>query len=198
MKPVITLFSALLVTIVCAQAAPGQTDFERDCAKLAASKKADAERLHELFKLDWEHTMRENPEWATEVGYPGQNDRWSDLSLDAIERRKRELQGPLAVIKSVRRDKLDATDQLNFDLFKYNLDEAIEGTKFKAELLPLNQMGGVQQDLARVLEISPKATLKDYRNIVARLRTADAVIEQNIVLLRKGLEAGLTPPRITL
>ncbi|TAK92734.1 MAG: DUF885 domain-containing protein [Verrucomicrobia bacterium] len=198
MKPVITFLSGLILTAVCAQAAPSQTDFERDCAKLAKTKSPDAERLHALFKLDWENTMHENPEWATEVGYAGQNDRWSDVSLETIERHKRELQAPLAVIKSIKRDKLSAADQLNFDLFKRNLDEAIEGTRFKGELMSVNQMGGVQQDIARVLEFAPHTTLKDYRDIVKRLQTADAVIDGNIPLLRKGLEAGLTPPKITL
>ncbi|MSU56803.1 MAG: DUF885 domain-containing protein [Pedosphaera sp.] len=179
-------------------AAPVETDFERGCAKLAASKKADALRLHALFKLDWEHAMLDNPEFATEVGYPGQNDRWSDESLEAIARRKRELQGPLAVIKSIKRARLTAADQLNFDLYQYNLNEAIAGTKFPGELMPINQMGGVQQGIAMVLEFSPHTTLKDYRDMVARLKSADKVIEQNLVLLRKGLAAGLTPPRITL
>src|SRR5690606_15695566 len=93
-----------------------QTPFERACAKLADSKKSDGERLRELLKLSWNYTMRESPEFATYVGYPGQNDRWSDISLEAIERRKRELHAPLKVIQSIRRDKLSAAEQLNYDL----------------------------------------------------------------------------------
>ena len=53
------------------------------------AKKGDGERLKMLFALQWDYTMRENPEWATQVGYPGQNGRWSDLSPAAIARRKR-------------------------------------------------------------------------------------------------------------
>src|SRR5437899_6370463 len=97
-----------------------ETAFEQACAKLAAAKGNDTQRLQDLFKLDWEHTMRENPEFATEVGYPGQNDRWTDSSLEAIERKKRELRAPLKVIQSLDRAKLSATDQLNYDLFKKN------------------------------------------------------------------------------
>jgi len=32
--------------------------------------------------------MHEAPEYATQVGYPGQNDRWTDDSLEGIARRK--------------------------------------------------------------------------------------------------------------
>lgn len=192
------LLAFVLATSLDASTLLAETDYERACAKLAKSKAPDAERLQQLFKLDWDQTMHENPEYATEVGYPGLNDRWSDMSLDAVERRKRELQAPLAVLKSIRRAKLSAADQLNFDLYQYGLDEAIAGTKFPGELLLLNQMGGVQQDLARFLEIAPRTTLKDYQDMVARLQRADRLIEQHIVLLRKGLAAGITPPRITL
>lgn len=197
LRPGICL-AAVCIAVVTASPAQTQTDYERACAQLAKSRVQDAERLQQLLQLDWEHTMRENPEFATEVGYPGQNDRWSDNSLEAIARRKRELQGPLGLLKSIRREKLTAADQLNFDLFQYTLDEAIAGTRFPGELMPINQLGGVQQELAMMFEIAPRATLKDYRDIVVRLQSADRVIEETVVLLRQGLAVGLTPPRITL
>src|SRR5436309_2319343 len=65
-------FGAFLLFSFGVQAA---TEYELDCAKVAESKAPDSQRLQELFKLDWEHTMRESPEFATLVGYPGQNDR---------------------------------------------------------------------------------------------------------------------------
>src|SRR5437016_373626 len=110
----------------------GQTAYEQDCAKLAASPGNDPQRLRDLFKLDWDYTMRENPEFATEAGYPGQNNRWTDDSLHAIDRRKRELQAPMKLIESIDRSKLSAADQLNYDLFRKNKQEAIEGTRFKS------------------------------------------------------------------
>src|SRR6266487_319124 len=60
-----------------------QTEFETTCAKLAVRTGEDSERLQELFKVDWLHTMRERPEFATAVGFRGQNNRWSDQSLEA-------------------------------------------------------------------------------------------------------------------
>src|ERR1043165_9582236 len=93
--------SALL--LVCALgpfSASAQTAYERDCDKLAADKCSEAERLHDLFKLNWDYSMHESPESATDVGYPGLNDRWTDNSLEAIARRNRELQAPLKVLQS--------------------------------------------------------------------------------------------------
>src|SRR5689334_20958154 len=100
------------------------TEFEQACAKLAARSGDDTSRLHDLFQLDWRHTMHEDPEFATAVGYPGQNNRWSDLSLEAIARRRRETSAPLKVIQSIDRSHLSEADQLNYDLFRYNSEQA--------------------------------------------------------------------------
>src|SRR6266478_5866853 len=130
----------LLLSCLSSLATHAETAFEQDCARLAGRAGDDTARLHELFMLDWEHTMREAPEFATEVGHPGQNDRWQDRSLEAIERRKSELPAPLKVLASIDRSKLSAADQLNYDLYKKNRDDAIEGARFKGEYAPINQM----------------------------------------------------------
>jgi uncharacterized protein (DUF885 family) len=190
------LTSALFLSCLLAQSA--ETPFEQNVAQLASRLSNDTERLHDLFKLDWEHAMVENPEFATAVGYPGQNDRWTDNSLEAIERRRRESPVLMKAILTIDRSKLSAADQLNYDLFRKNQEDSIEGARFKQELLPINQMGGVQQEVAETLEMSPRVTVADYENILKRLEGAPVLIDQTIVLLEKGLEAKVTPPRITL
>jgi len=189
------LFALLVLMTVSARA---ESAYERDCAKLAASRRGDAVRLHELFKLNWDYGLRESPESATDYGVSGLNDKWTDNSLEAIARRQRELRAPVKVLKSIRRDKLNAADRLSYDLFQRGLDEGIEGLRFHGEFMPLNQMGGVQQDLAQTLENAPRTSVKDYEDMVARLNAVPLVIDQTLVLLDKGLAAGLTPPRITL
>lgn len=165
---------------------------------LAAGNGHDAERLHKLFDLDWEHAMGDNPEYATEVGYPGHNDRWTDQSLEAIARRQRELHAPMKIIASIARKNLPPADQLNYDLFRRNISEAIEGTQFKGEYMPMTQLNGVQQDAAQVIDIAPHATVKDYEDILSRLRKLPLLIDQTMVLLQKGIQSHITPPRITL
>ncbi|HYK82774.1 MAG TPA: DUF885 domain-containing protein [Gemmatimonadales bacterium] len=159
---------------------------------------ADSTRLHELFQINWEYRMTEFPEFATAVGYPGHNGRWTDVSLEAIARRKRELAEPLAVVKSIRRARLSAADRLNYDLFKRDLDEQIAATRFPDELLAITQLGGVQQDVGQILSITPSVRAGDYESIVARLNAVPALIDQTLVLLQKGLDSGITPPRVTL
>jgi hypothetical protein len=52
-------------------------DFRARGKELLANKEklSDADQLHRLFDFSWEFTMKDAPEFATSVGYPGQNDR---------------------------------------------------------------------------------------------------------------------------
>jgi uncharacterized protein (DUF885 family) len=64
--------------------------------------------------------------------------------------------------------------------------------------MPVNQMGGVQQDLAQIIALMPNRQLTDYQDIVARLESADMLIDRTMALLKPGLKAGITPAAMTL
>ena len=193
------VFSVALVQMTgLAALAQTPTPYEQNCAKIASSLGNDADRLHQLFKIQWDYDLRESPESATEVGALGLDDRWSDDSLEAIARRQRELQAPLKALAAVNRAHLSASDQLNYDLFKRSFEQSVEGTRFKSEYLAISQMGGVQNGVPMTLEISPRNNVPAYENILARLNAIPALVDQNIALLQEGLAAGITSPRITL
>src|SRR6266849_328469 len=147
MKEAAVAFLLVLLAIggASAQEPRAGRSFHDRYAELVANPRhmSDSARLAELFRVNWEYLITE---FATYVGYPGQNGRWTDNSLQAIERRKRELEEPLGVVKAIRRDRLSPTDRPNYDLFRRGLEEQIEGTRFKDEYFAITQLGGVQQD----------------------------------------------------
>ena len=173
---------------------------DRTTEELAAlaGQVGEGERLHRLFAADWDYSMREYPEAATWFGYPGQDHRWTDVSLPAIARRNRELENPARVLATIDRARLSAADQVHHDLFQRGVEEALEGRRFRAELMPLSQMEGVQQSVAQLLTMMPATSVKEYENVVARIRGVPTLVDQTIALMRAGLDAGLTPPRVTL
>ncbi len=169
-----------------------------DAIKKSKGKSPERERLHQLFDTAWEYSMIESPESATYVGFPGQNDRWMDISVPAIERRKREAHWPLETIRTIDRAQLDATDKLSYDLMLRNLEREIEEQKFPGEYLPITQLNGVQQGIAPTIAVMPATKVSHYRDIIARLKAAGKHIDETIDLMKLGLKAGVTPPRITL
>ncbi len=191
---------AVAPTPVPSQQRPAPEDFGRGFTALAEARGRvpDSTRLRELFALHWRYIMTEYPEFATSVGYPGQNHRWSDQSLDAIARHRRELEPPLVVVRSIDRAALSPADQLNYELFRRGLEEAVEESRFPGELMPITQLGGVQQDPPRIIALMPARTVREYEDLVARLEGLPRLIDQTVILLDSGLARGLTPPRITL
>lgn len=158
----------------------------------------DSTRLARLFELNWEQAMHEYPEWATELGRRGREGEWSDNSLAAEERREKEAQWTLAAIRAIDRDKLGAADRLNYDLFRRNLERSMEGDRFPGKYLAINQLGGVQQDIAQALASMPADDVADYEHMLERLEGASRLIDNTLERLQLGLERGVTPPRVTL
>ena len=162
------------------------------------SATTDSARLHQLFAQDWANTMRELPEYATAVGYPGQNARWTDNSPEAIERRKRHVTEILTTLRGIDRGKLNPGDQLSYDLFRRDYTAAQEEDRFPGVLMPINQLAGIQHTVPSTIAQMPASTVREYEDILARLRGVTLRVNQAIALLERGLAQGVTPPRITL
>jgi uncharacterized protein (DUF885 family) len=164
-------------------------------AEPPAAPAGESERLRRLFDLAWENKLLQTPEFATYIGFPGHNDRWSDRSPAGIERRHALSEEQLKALRSIDRSRLTAAEQVDLDLFRRRLEGQIEGFHFPEEQLALSQSGGLQLDVPRILAIAPAATLHDYEDLLARLNALPALVDQNIALLEKGLAAGVTPPK---
>ena len=180
-------------------------------AKSQAGEQSDAsKKLRDLLNADWRRWMEEYPEVATHVGYPGQNDRWTDDSPAGIERRKKHLADSLATLKGLNRNALPASEQLNFDLYLELLTTASEGLQFGDDpfpfrnvvprnlWMPLNQMGGLQQEAPDTLAQQPHQSVADYEIILKRLAALPAAVDEQIALLQDGLKRGYSAPKIAL
>ena len=113
-------------------------------AQNASNQNDSTKQLYALFDAEWELGLKENPTFASFLGDKRYNDRWTDSSIVAIERRNRHRIETLAALKRISRDDLSASDRLNYDLFQKEYEEVIEAGKFKRYLLPITQQGGVQ------------------------------------------------------
>jgi uncharacterized protein (DUF885 family) len=159
---------------------------------------SEGEKLHQLINEEWEWKLRDNPGLASEIGDRRYNDRWSDLSAEAIERRRAHQRELVTRIGQIDRSRLTAEDQLNYDLFLYAARLDVEGQRFPSELIQITPMGGIHTLVPSIAQIVPRQTVKDHDDYIARLRAMPQLIDQSIALMRQGLERGIVPPRITL
>lgn len=159
---------------------------------------SDEAKLDVLLNGYWDWLMQTNPEWATYVGYPGQNNRWSDLAPDALEALQALEQRTLSVAEQINPEGLDADGQLNLMLLLFQLRGNVRGHAFPAELMPVDAMNGVQAGLSQALGAMPVNTSAQVEDYLQRLRDIPLLLEQTTDLMREGVKRGVTPPRITL
>ncbi|GHA71856.1 DUF885 domain-containing protein [Cognatilysobacter bugurensis] len=185
----VAIAAALSAAPVGAQAPPAAPD--------TAQSDDAARALHRFFEEEWERSLRDSPETASYRGDRRFNDRWTDLSTEAIARREAADRGALAKLRAIDRSRLSAVDRLNYDVFAWQLERDVERQKYREHLRPLSQRGGVQT-ADELVEVLPFADERDYADWLKRLEGVPAMVEQTSALMREGLKAGNTPPRVLM
>lgn len=163
----------------------------------ALAQQSPAQALHALFDREWDWTMQQNPTRASELGDRRWNDRWPDESLQAIEARHQHEVTVLEEVKRIDRAALTPADQLNYDLFRKDLEDGIAEYPFHWYLIPLNQRGGIQtsNEIGDALRFT---TIKDYEDWTARLNSFPTYMDQTIALMRQGIREHMQLPKVIM
>ncbi|HTZ74493.1 MAG TPA: DUF885 domain-containing protein [Candidatus Aquilonibacter sp.] len=167
-------------------------------------------QLRAFLAADWKYWVEQYPEDATEFGYQGENDRWTDYSPAAIASRNQRLRQSMGELEAIARNDLPPSERLNYDLYREQLQLTLEGLAYHGDAFPLqnefptilympvNQMGGVQQYVPDIIAQMSMEKESDYRDLVARLNGVPAVVDQTIALMKLGMAQGWTSPKITM
>jgi uncharacterized protein (DUF885 family) len=166
-------------------------------ALIAAENKETGKTLNAFFEAEWNYEMEESPVRASFMGDRRWNDRWGDQTLEAIRKREEHTKDALVRLKKIDRTQLSPADQLNYDLFQKDLEQDIEGARFRSYLMPINQRGGIQT-LDELTDRLRFENLKDFEDWVARLKAFPTLMDQNIALMREGARAHIIWPKIVL
>ncbi|MGE0527873.1 MAG: DUF885 family protein [Bdellovibrionales bacterium] len=156
------------------------------------------QKLERFFEAHWTYLMKEYPEWATHVGYPGQNARWQDHSPEAHARREQVVHCTRETLKKIPRRALRGADGTHYDLALRELDLQIENQKFDEEYLILNHLEGLHLGLPDLVNSMPTSTKADYMNILTRLETFPEIERQTEYWLREGVKRKVTPVKMFL
>ena len=84
----------------------------------AQSSSAD---LAQFFAQYFEERLRDEPEFATNVGRHEYDDRWADVSKRGREQRRAHLEQRLAQLEKFSLDQLPEQDRLSVELLRYDL-----------------------------------------------------------------------------
>ncbi len=191
------LLSVAVATALFAATVSAQTPAAPVAEQATKPASEASQALHRFFDAEWERGLRESPETASYRGDDRFNDRWTDMSLDAIQARQAADRAALEQLRAIDRAALGAEDRLSYDVMLWQLEKAVTRQPYKEYLRPVNQRGGVQTANG-ITEILPFTDADDYRDWLKRMAAIPTQVEQTIALMKMGLEAGTTPPQIVL
>ena len=157
-----------------------------------------SQTLAQLTGEYWEWRLAAQPELATRVGRSEHNDRWRDLSKAARDRQRADREEFLQKAMYLSPGNLNPTDLVTSLLMEHELRTQLEAQDYLNLVQLVSQSDGVHNDVFTVVDQMPSRTVKDYEDIIARLRKLPLLIDQSIDLMREQLAAGLAQPAIVV
>ena len=157
-----------------------------------------SQALLQLFDEYWEWKLAHTPELATAVGRLEHNDRWSDRSKAARAAMRETLREYQQRAIYLSPGTLTPAMQFSAFLLEDEIRDAIESDPYLDAITLVSQADGVQNRVFGVIDQMPANTVRDYENIVARVRALPAYIDQTIGMMQEALDAGLAQPAIVV
>jgi uncharacterized protein (DUF885 family) len=183
------VLSGLVMSLLCSTvlAAPPQSDLE-------SRRKA----LNDLLAERWEYTLRTSPIYASVLGDKRWNDKLDDFSQKAIDDDLEQSRRFLVRFQAIDTTGFPEQEALNKALMVRDLRMALDEARFKPWEMPVSQLGGVHIDLPELVSVLSFQNVKDYDDYISRLQQVPRFFNDYTIQMRKGMSAGLMPPRIVL
>jgi uncharacterized protein (DUF885 family) len=153
--------------------------------------------VNELADRFWESVLELNPTTATFYGDQRYADRLEDPGPDGRASARALMERTAAEATAIQTDGLPTEDRITRDMLKVIAELHIEeDDQALHQLRVVDQMGGPQQLLPQLTQFQPADTPERLEAFIARLHAYPAFMAANAQILRDGLAAGLTAPRI--
>jgi uncharacterized protein (DUF885 family) len=197
----------LLATAVLASITAAYPAFAADDAVQTEAKQLEeGEKLKALFTADDEASLKRNPLNGLFRGDMRYADRFGDFVSDAyFDAERAAAQDNVTSLKAIDQSKLNPTDQIAYDVFMRNQNDAIKGlSKPYLELTavrPLNHFFGFHTfypNFASGQGAAPFKTMEDYENNLKRHKEFVALIDASIGRFRQGMDSGVVETKMTI
>jgi uncharacterized protein (DUF885 family) len=159
-----------------------------------AANDADA-RLRAIYTAEWK--WRDEQIASNEDAQKPIRDHLPKVDPASQAMRLRMWQDVLEKLNAIPRAQLSAAEQLNYDVYRPQIETLITSQRYRDFEMPANADTTFWTDLgytARRLYRTPQ----DYRNWISQMIDIPRYFREQTDEMRHGLQRGFTPPRITL
>jgi uncharacterized protein (DUF885 family) len=160
------------------------------------SKQNDADgTLKAIYSSEW--TWRQDQVPDDEDSQKPIQDHLPTVTPTAQETRLHYWENVLQKLNGIDRNALSAAEQLNYDVYRPQIEALIAAQRFRDFEMPANSDTTFWTNLGYTAR-RPFRTLQDYRNWIAQMRDIPRYFQEEMDEMRAGLKRGFTPPQITL
>jgi len=197
---------ALLATAAFAlSTTPALADHHAE-ASMETKEMTEGEKLKALFAESDERALQLSPLGRLFRGDDKDAGRLGDFLTDSSFYAGRlDTQLNLALLAQIDRSKLNETDQLAYDVFKYNQDQSLKGAtdeiRALTEVRPVNHFSGFHTfypNFASGKGAAPFKTMENYEDNLTRHDDYILIGDRAIAKFREGMESGVVETKLTI
>lgn len=163
-----------------------------------AAHPSASEKLKALVDSAWLFKLKEDPLFATQAGNHQYNDQLPIITEADGKRRHVFHKSTLASLDNISQQNLTMDERITYDALRREIEHAIGKYEFGAYLMPFNADSGFYTEWVYTMNRMPLETLMDYENYITRLKGFKVYMDQQITLMRVGLDSGISQPRVIL
>jgi len=155
-----------------------------------------AQSVEQFFKDTFEEMVRSDPEMATTVGRHEWDDRWTDWSKQGRAQRRHLFEERLKGANAFQTSPLPPEDRLSLRVVQYDFQSRLDAWELETHLLRVGQLFGLHNRVYLFVDLMPARTVRDYRNIIARLRAIPVYVDQNIGIMDEARVLQMMQPKL--
>lgn len=161
----------------------------------AASANDTDRRLQALYSAEWQWRQQQLPD-TDDTQKPVEN-HLPKVDAATQAERLRYWQDVLQQLDRIPRAELSAAEQLNYDVYRPQIEALISSQKFREYEMPVNSDSTFWTDLGTTAR-RPYRSVQDYRSWIAQMQDIPRYFHEQMDAMRAGMHRGFTPPRVTL
>ncbi|ASP47819.1 DUF885 domain-containing protein [Cognaticolwellia beringensis] len=126
------------------------------------------------------------------------NSQLPDLSPDKLKQQHQALHAIYQRLELINVKSLNQADAINHAVLSYTMKNQLDSYSNKEHYMPLTAESGFHVWISRIKSQVSFKTEQDYRDYLARLSALPQYFTQQIYWMDKGIEEGITQPKIVL
>lgn len=157
------------------------------------------EQFKAIYTKEWAFRQSHNAEQNGDGtgGRRGVIPHLAEVSVKTQEARLAYWTDVLKQIEAINRASLSPAEQINYDVYRNQIQVLINNQRFREFEKPLNADTAFWSSITGVAR-RPFRTMADYNNFIAQMNDIPRFFDEEIVNMKTGLARQFTPPKVTL